>query len=187
LGYSSFGNSNDKQQIVHSWSDDKGESWSQWKVISDHNSDSRHLSVVIDSDGRLNVVWREMNSNRRSQIVHRFFKDNNWSQAQIVADSNSYQFFPSMGINKNGDIFITWMESDKASNLPGEDPEDGKIYLSKFVAGEYSKAAPISQSLINLYPNLPEKGTKKTLPLLYESQGDSSDTFSLMLNIASGG
>jgi hypothetical protein len=187
LGYSSFGNSNDKQQIVHAWSDDKGESWSQWKIISDHNSDSRHLSAVIDSDGRINVVWRAMDSNRRSQIVHLFFKDNNWSQAQTVASSNAYQFFPSVGINKNGGIFVTWMESDKASNLPGEDPEDGKVYLSKFVAGKYSKAALISQSLINLYPNLPEKGTKKMLPLLYESQNDSSDTFSLMLNIVSGG
>lgn len=187
LAYSSFGNGGDKQQIVHAWSDNKGDSWSQWELISSHDFDSRHVSAVIDSQEKVHVLWRSMDAKGQAQIMHRFLQGDNWSQTQGVAESKANQFFPSVGVDARGKIFVTWMESEKSSKLPTEDPTDGRVYLSKFSKGGFSKALDIStQPEINLYPNLPEKITTAIPSLLYEAQNSSTDNFLLMLNVLGG-
>ncbi|EKE19991.1 MAG: hypothetical protein ACD_8C00068G0009 [uncultured bacterium] len=183
LAYSSFGNDDNKQQLVHAWSDDNGNSWSQWEMISDSSLDSRHLSAVIDRDEKIHVVWRSLNSKGKSQIMHRFLKEGQLSEAKIVADSEKYQFFPNVSADARGNVFVTWMESETSSKLPNEDPTDGKIFLSKYDGEKFSKPVQISQSETNLYPNLPERVKNGIPPLLYESQSTSSDSFVLMLNV----
>lgn len=167
--YSSFANGTGRQQIAHSWSDDEGNSWNAWQAVSDPAFDSRHISSAVGPDGESHIAWRSQDSSGRSQIMYRFLKNGRWSEIQAVAPSGSYQFFPSIGIDGDGKPNVVWMESEKPSDLPNENPPDGKIRIARLEAGAFSPIQPVADDTPGLYPHIPEKSEGLEIPLIFES------------------
>lgn len=170
--YSSFGNNNDRQQIQYIWSDSQGESWSPWQSISDPDYDSRHATAAVDSGGAVHVAWRAQKADVPSQIMYRSLKNGSWSAITPVAVSERFQFFPSIGIGASGKIRVSWMESEKVSSLPNEDPSDGWVFMADLKSGLFSAPEEISTGSINLYPQLPEKFDAAVAPVFFESGSD---------------
>lgn len=183
FAYSSFGNKNDKQQIVYSWSDDKGENWKDWEQLSDPILDSRHITAATDLEGRIYLAWRSQNSLAASAIVQRSLQNDSWSEIKKVAFSERYQFFPSIGVGKAGKINITWMESEKNSSLPTENPSEGRVYRAVLNSGKFSQPIEISNGSKNLYPHIPEIFKTDMMPAVYESGAPSSKKFELIFKL----
>lgn len=174
FAYSSFGNTHGEQQVVYSWSDSRGEFWSQWKVISDPSVDSRHATAALGADGIIHLAWRAQDQTGLSGILYRALKGGIWSDIQRVSDSRNYQFFPSIGVSADGKVSVAWMESQNASGLPSEDPIAGKVYASTLNSGEFSQPGLQSPIAAGLYPNIPEISANNGLPVIFESKNSSS-------------
>jgi len=180
--YTSEGSEGGRQQIQYLRSDNAGNSWSERLAISDPGSDSRHVSAAADAQGTIHAAWRAQNSSGYSRIVYRSWKNGSWSEIRSVAPREQYQFFPSLGVDRNGKINIAWMESDQPSDLPTEDPQDGKVYLSRLISGAFSTPREISSQKSGLYPHIQEKFGEDEIPIIYES-GIASDRFELVFNL----
>ncbi|MDP1883776.1 MAG: sialidase family protein [Candidatus Moranbacteria bacterium] len=181
LMYSSFGNSDDRQQIQHGWSDDSGESWNGWQAVSDPVSDSRHVSAALGPNGKLHIAWRSQDASGYSQIVYRSLENGAWSEIITVAPSSINQFFPSIGIDDDGKSSIAWMESEEPSNLPNENPPDGKIRVADSSSGTFSLLETSGNNSASLYPHLPEKLGREDPPLIFESFGSRSKEYVIYL------
>lgn len=118
-------------QIWYSISSNEGESWSEWKNISNSSQDSRHLSATLDSKNRLHLTWREFSSkNRKTQIMYSNFDGKGWSKKEVVSESDAFQFFPSIGVNLADTLIVSWLENANKSNFPEDDPEEGISYIA---------------------------------------------------------
>lgn len=147
------GQNSKESQIWYSTSSDLGESWSDWINISNSESDSRHVEAVVDGDNNIHAVWRQYNSSKKlTQILYSKFDGETWSPPQVVADSTSFQFFPQIGTNKEAQVFITFLETDKKSDFPQDDPKEGRSFVSFL-----EKNNTFSKKLIadnSFYPNI---------------------------------
>lgn len=124
-------------QIWYSLSSNEGESWSEWKNISNSSQDSRHLSATPDSKNRLHLTWREFSSkNGKTQIMYSSFDKKDWSRKEVVSESNAFQFFPSIGVNKDDTLIISWLETANKSSFPEDDPNEGTSYIATKKSGE---------------------------------------------------
>lgn len=182
FAYSSFDSQDGKQQIKHSWSDDEGLNWSEWENVSDSENDSRHVSAAVDKEGNIMVAWRSLGESGKSQIMHRSLSSGIWSEIKAVAPSSGYQFFPSIGVGRDDGVNIIWMESEKAFDLPTENPTEGRVYMAEIEksSSTESKIKDISKS--GLYPNIPETFGKREMPGIYESPRADSTKYDLVLN-----
>lgn len=172
--YSSQGDGNDVQKIQYAGSSDRGETWNDWQPISDQKFDARHASVAQDFSGNIHIVWRSpATKNGPSQIIYRSLSESRWSDAVVVSPSSSsqYQFFPSIGVRKIGDmetVFVVWMENDGLSGFPRDDPDAGYGFISFLSQGKFSAPARVGKGNI-LYPNIPERiDNTRRVPIVYE-------------------
>lgn len=141
-------------QIWYSTSSDEGESWADWKNISNSKQDSKHLSATIDSENNLHLTWRELSpKNRKTQIMYSKFNRKDWSRSEVVFESNAFQFFPSIGANLEGIITLSWLETQNKSDFPEDDPVEGISYITIKKPGE--KSFSPSRFLISEKSNLP--------------------------------
>lgn len=147
------GQNSKESQIWYSTSSDLGESWSDWTNISNSDGDSRHVEAVVDEGSNIHAVWRQYNSSKKlTQILYSRFEGGSWSPPQVVADSPSFQFFPQIGTNKEAQVFITFLETDKKSDFPQDDPKEGRSFVSFL-----EKNNTFSKKLIadnSFYPNI---------------------------------
>ncbi|KKP72851.1 MAG: hypothetical protein UR65_C0011G0001 [Candidatus Moranbacteria bacterium GW2011_GWE2_35_164] len=172
FAYSSLGNEDNLQQIQYASSSDQGETWTAWQAISDSFFDSRHISVTIDKLEKIHVVWRAQTMiDGPSQIIYRNFYDDRWSEIEIVSPSENYQFFPNIGTNQSGAIYVSWMESPDPAEFPRENPT-GSLGLISFLKKErFQPPFKISEKNNILYPNLSEKNNlDKFVPVFYAQQ-----------------
>lgn len=176
--YSSLGNAT--QQVVYSTSTDQGKNWSDWQSLSDPAFDSRHVSVVTDSTGRMWAVWRSgKDKNNPINLFFSVLENGNWSKPAHVAASDAFQFFPSIGVDANGIAHVAWIETSDDSGFPREHPESGTIHSATF-SSDQNAFIPDGQTQDGLYPNLPVSVSSDILPLAYlRAQGDKS--FSVQL------
>lgn len=154
--YSTLGSGN-LPQIQYSYSDDGGIKWSNWENISNPLFDSRHISVAVDKQDILHVVWRSQSGEGKpSQIFYTSLSGGEWTKLTRVSPSRKFQFFPSLAVDTENIPYVIWMESSKGYGFPREAPEKGKIYFSYAVApGQFSKKKEISSDGDNFYPVLP--------------------------------
>lgn len=179
--YSSFGDGSNTQKIQYSWSGDDGNSWSEWRIISAPGEDSRHISAAVDGDGNIHVVWRSVrDKDGKSQIVYRFSSKGEWGEIRKLPFSGKNQFFPSLGILSGNLACVVWMESDKKSGLPQENPKNGEIFLSIYSVSGFKKPVAIADD--GIYPNLPEKiENKNIVPVLYLKPNENDNRVILKL------
>lgn len=145
-------------QVVWSFSTDGGATWSAWSAIRTSDQDQRHLSLVVDSGGRVHAVWRQRSTGadttQPTQIHYAVLANNNWSTPTVVAPSANYQFFPSFTIGRDGRRWLTWLESASAAQFPSDDPQDGTVYYTSQGSTESTWRAPLAlrSATTDLYP-----------------------------------
>ncbi|HSX39970.1 MAG TPA: sialidase family protein [Candidatus Saccharimonadales bacterium] len=147
------------QQIWHSVSSDEGATWSKWENISRSSNDSRHVSVVL-ANNKIFAVWRTQEGSV-SQLYYSIYNNGSWSIPKYLAKSNENQFFPSVGINKSGNVLITWMESSDDSGLPREDPTKSSGYALVYLVdtNKFTDRVKIPQTKNIYYPHVADKNT----------------------------
>ena len=114
--YSNFGE--ESPQIKYSSSDNAGKTWTNPVKISNNSNesknDSRHVSAAYLKD-KIIAVWREGpkdNDQGPSQIYYSILDitKGKWTEAQKVAKSSNYQFFPAITTN-GATAVIAFMEN----------------------------------------------------------------------------
>ena len=132
------------QRVVWAQSPDGGDTWESWQPVSSGTADQRHISIVIDDQDRVHAVWRQPaeGSSAPTQIHYAVLDGGSWSAPVVVSPSSAYQFFPSLGLAANGQLWLTWLETASESgymtNVHQEDPvgnvmvvllaENGRFY-----------------------------------------------------------
>lgn len=161
------------QQIWHSFSDN-GTVWSEWTNISRNYLDSRHISVAAGKDNKIYVAWRSGNEREKTSIHYSMFNGENWSQPLLIHESSSYQFFPEIGVDKSGNIFVTWMESMQASDFPNENPQKSQavVAIIKSTNSSPIEVASIQEANV-LYPHLLKNSQNQNNTELIYSAGEA--------------
>lgn len=172
LIYSSSGNENNLQQIQFISSADKGETWTNWQSISDPAFDARHISATVDNFEKIHVAWRAQTiSNGPTQIIYRNHSGNKWSERTIVFPSKNYQFFPNIGTNESGKVYVSWMENPNKSGFPQENPASGFGLVSFLKREKFQTPIKLSEQKNILYPNVSEKiDIQNFVPIFYAEQ-----------------
>jgi hypothetical protein len=173
--YSSFGNT--VQQILWAVSTDKGEGWSEWQRLSDERLDSRHVSATAGEDGRVHAVWRSgEDDDTPSQIYYAVREREAWSSPVPVVSSAAFQFFPTLSVDRQGRVWVAWMETEDDTDFPREHPEeDGRIRIAFRDAAEAEFTEQEGEAREGLYPLLPLFSRGRSIPLGYASQMEEND------------
>ena len=171
--YSTLGE--ESQEIRYLSSNDLGKTWTNpIKISNNSKNDSRHVAASYLKN-KIIAVWREGPKDYDLGVAQIYYSildltDNKWTEPQIVAKSNKYQLFPAITTNGSTAI-ISWMETEDNSDFPNEDPEAGKLYITKLdlTKKEISKARQIDANAA--YPNLTLDIENDTFYLLYQQGG----------------
>lgn len=148
-----------KQQIVWNQSSDGGATWGEWTAIAPSSEDQRHVSLAIDSQDHLHAVWRQQPAgsaaNATTQIHYAVYQDGAWSTPQrISANPAMYQFFPSVAVNAQDQVWVVWIETANASDYPKEAPTAGTVYYTAATNGQWQPSTPLGSRNSALYPSL---------------------------------
>lgn len=166
--YSALENANNLQGIQYATSTDKGDTWTDWKTISDENFDARHISATVDQDQIVHVVWRQQTVSDVTQIIYRKLNGDTWGDSVMVTRSAQNQFFPSIGVAAQ-EVWVAWMEKASDEGFPNEDPTPGMLVVARSEDGSF-----VDNHRINMqggaYPNVPDKVSRQAPLVLYESQ-----------------
>lgn len=156
LAYAQLAN---KHQIVWTQSIDGGITWQDWAPVAPDAQDQRHVSLAIDSADRLHAVWRQQPTNApanaTTQIHYAVYENGHWSAAQVVSENlTMQQFFPSIAVANNDQIWVVWLETADASGYPKEDPDAGTIYYTLKTNGDWQPRAQLGTPDRASYPSL---------------------------------
>ena len=169
------------QQIMHSTSTNRGDSWSQWKPISVSGEDSRHVSVVY-ANQQVYIAWRAGVANK-SVVKYATLSRGIWSKPTTVMDSSNHQFFPSIGSNVSGDIAVTWMEHSESSEFPKDDPESGTSFVAILNSSKNTfDTAFRLEDTATIYPSLPANSFTDDFYIVSLAP-KAEDEFSVVLHI----
>lgn len=154
-----YGGAGTNQQIMWTRSTDGGASWAPWAAVAADSNDQRHVSLAVDSGGRLHAVWRQIpagSASGRPQILYAHFDGKAWSRPQLVqSHSARCQFFPSVAETGNGTLWVVWTESPDQAGFPGEKPTSGQIIaVSKPAGGSWGAHTTLATSGADVFASL---------------------------------
>jgi len=123
---------------------DPGDRWDRWRYIadldgdgiSDSTQDQRHLSVVMDSNQALHLLWRQRPDGDASvtntQIHYATYAPTSgWRPATLLMQNFTInQSYPSITVDKDDRLWAVWSETVVASQT-GQEPESGEIHAAK--------------------------------------------------------
>lgn len=178
VAYSAQGVFNDTQQVQYSYSDDLGDTWSEWRVISGGEYDARHVSVVSHGDS-VHVAYRaERQAGEDSTGIFYVSGNGEVWQAPILAspaESGRYHFFPSIGLVEDEMICIVWTETESASMFPQDDPISGDIYLGCKDQEIFEEPIRLTSGGMNIYGNIPNRiHSALRIPVVYYENRDGT-------------
>jgi hypothetical protein len=128
-----------RQQIYWTTSADNGATWAGWSQLAPSPRDQRHVSLASDSQGHLHAAWREMSASGPTQINYATFDGATWSAPVAIGPSGNYQFFPSISVTDDDQVWVTWTETPDKSSYPKDDPQRGQVvYASRPTGGAWS-------------------------------------------------
>jgi hypothetical protein len=184
--YSSGGDSDNIHSIYYAVSENKGATWSEWRMLSDGRFDARHISITADANGKIYAVWRQpVVVSGPSQIILKVYENNRWSDALIVSPSVRFQFFPNIGVDDSGNSYIAWMETEDVSEFPQENPQSGFSFMAYMKNGKFQSPIALGEGSANFYPNVPARVTDiNYLPVVYEEQ-NQADTNTFIIKFKS--
>ena len=148
-----------KQQIVWTQSTDGGATWAEWTAVAPDSQDQRHVSLAIDSQDRLHAVWRQQPAglfgSTKTQIHYARYENGAWGAPQRISENPAmYQFFPSLAINAQDQVWVVWLETPEASDYPKEAPSGGTVYYTVANNGQWQPSVQLGAPNRALYPSL---------------------------------
>jgi hypothetical protein len=161
-------------QIWYTTSQDNGKTWGSWKNISNSKNDARHLHAVIDNQDTIHLVWRELNPQlKKTQIMYSAFDGKDWSESITITTSDSFQYFPQVGIDKNNTVFVTWVETKKKYGFPEESPEEGDSFFSSKTISQNTFSDKSALSKNSYYPTVIPNSIKEGTFILYATEDEN--------------
>ncbi len=157
LFYSSYNSLEGTQRILHTYSRNDGETWSDLNIVSKELLDSRHVSSIVLKENTLAAVWRSQTKNKSgTQIYFSLYSSNKWTQPKEVNITSKFSFFPSIGTDSDGNLLILWVESTNSGSFPRDDNKDGDIYVTKLEnkSNSFSPKLNVTRSNNAFYPNV---------------------------------
>lgn len=157
------------QQIYWTTSADNGATWAGWSPVAPSPRDQRYVSLALDSQGHLHVAWRETGTSGSTQINYATYNGGTWSAPVAIAPSGSYQFFPSISVTDDDQVWIAWTETPDKSNYPKDDPQRGQIvYASKPAGGAWSVPLSLTPATpYSIYGSLQRGSSTGTLDAVW--------------------
>lgn len=135
---------------------DEGE-WSEGVQITHDQYQNLHPVIVRSADGYRFVAWTAFSSDKESVINWSEYVDGSWSDAQTVEFEMTSNIKPSIAMDEEGVIWMTW-----SANRGDLD----EIFYSRFIAGQWE-----SPKLVNQKNDVPD-----VLPEIYQ---DTNATMSI--------
>jgi hypothetical protein len=88
---------------------DGGISWRELGTLPSRSSD--RVSIAVDDEGIVHVVWTEGNG-ESSQIYYSNFTSGKWSIPVRLSDGRWYSGYPSLAIDSEGELHVVWYGFD---------------------------------------------------------------------------
>lgn len=163
-----------EKQIVWTSSTDAGATWAPWAFVAADQRDQRHISIALDQHNQLHAVWRQRPagspSGSTTQLFYSVLVDGAWQEPRLIApDPLQNQFFPSITVNDQDQVWVAWLATESPSGYPTEDPDRGRIYYTHQQDGQWFPAQRLNSSETALYPTLRliHKGGNQTLDIVW--------------------
>jgi hypothetical protein len=168
-GINKGGGEGGRQQIYWTTSADNGATWAGWLPVAPSPRDQRHASLAVDSQGHLHMAWRELRASGPTQINYATFDGRTWSAPVAIGPSNNYQFFPSISITGDNQVWVAWTETPDKSSYPKDDPQRGQImYASMPTGGTWSAPQSLTPATpYSIYGSLQRGGSAGTLDAVW--------------------
>ena len=156
-----YGSRGGLQQILYTISTDGGERWSAWLPVAASSQDQRHVSAAIDQRGLVHIVWRQppfraaQEDGRNSQIYYASFDGATWrTPVRVGAHGGAAQTYPSIAIDTEEMVWITWLETTEPYEFPNDAPTSGAVYYVAKNEQGWSQPSLFGAGGNNLYPSL---------------------------------
>lgn len=156
-----YGNRGGMQQILYASSTNQGNHWSHWQPVTPSGQDQRHVAAAVDNAGGIHIVWRQppfsasSAQSDKTQIYYAVFDGVNWSSpVQVGSHAGSAQTYPSIAVDAEQLVWITWVETTDPYNFPNDAPTTGSVYYAVKSAFGWSKPIRYGRGGNNLYPSL---------------------------------
>lgn len=155
-----YGNRGGVQQILYTSSTDGGSHWLRWQPVAPSSQDQRHVAAAVDRAGHLHIVWRQppflaSAQKAKTQIYYATFDGTVWSApVRVGSQLDGAQTYPSITIDAEQMVWITWTETADPYEFPNDAPTTGAVYY--VVKNELGWSKPIRYGGPgnNLYPSL---------------------------------
>jgi hypothetical protein len=169
--YSSSKTDSGKPAIQYAYSDDYGDRWSEWLILSDESFDARHVSIAM-SNNIIHLVFRSQTAEGATDIKYMYLTPEGWGTPVTVLAPNAgvWQFFPSVGVTDSNDVCVTWTETESESEYPNESLESGLGFLAckPNFEEKFSLVSKIGVDNQTVFSQLPEKfESLEKIPILY--------------------
>jgi len=164
-----YGSRNGIQQILYSFSADGGARWARWRQVAASTQDQRHVSAAVDTAGHIHLVWRQLPfavtqpQDHRAQIYYTSFDGTSWRvPVRAAPHIGIAQTYPSIAIDQEETVWITWLETDGAYGFPQDAPTTGSVYYTAKTNAGWSSPILYAAGANNLYPSLRRDLTAST-------------------------
>lgn len=156
-----YGSQNGLQQILYASSVDGGLKWSRWQPIAASVQDQRHVSAAVDAAGIIHAVWRQQPfwaaqpHDISAQIYYASFDRNVWSSpVRVGPQMGIAQTYPSIAVDTEDTVWITWLETTDPYAFPQDAPTSGTLYYVAKTPAGWSSPLAYGDGIHNLYPSL---------------------------------
>jgi hypothetical protein len=165
----SYGSRNGNRQILYASSLDDGHTWSGWQQVAANFQDQRHVSAAVDSKGMIHIVWRQLpfwsetEEDHSAQVYYATFDGILWSRpVRVGAHPGIAQLYPSIAVDHDETVWITWLETTDPYNFPKDAPTTGAVYYTAKSQQGWSAPIRFAPGNNNLYPSLRRNLTSST-------------------------
>lgn len=156
-----YGARNGLRQILYASSTDDGLSWSGWQQVAPAFQDQRHVSAAVDAKGIIHIVWRQLpfwpttEQDQSAQIYYATFDGAIWSApVRVGAHRGVAQTYPSITVDREEIVWITWLETTDPYDFPNDAPTTGSVYYAAKNHRGWSTPLRFASGNNNLYPSL---------------------------------
>lgn len=166
-----YGSRSGLQQILYTISTDGGAAWSAWRLVAASAQDQRHVSAAIDQRGIVHIVWRQppfqgaLAEGRNSQIYYASFDGVTWRAPTRVGSQGGAQTYPSIAVDAENTVWITWLETTDPYDFPNDAPTTGTVYYVAKNEQGWSQPIRFGANGNNLYPSLRRNLTTANAPV----------------------
>jgi len=106
-----------KINIYFIYSSDSGMTWSLPVDVSKTPGDSGKVSMAVDTDGKIYVVWLEYSTLTNYPYLRIFFNQSadfgvNWGNPMLLSPNSCARSWPDVEVGESGYVYALWVEQE---------------------------------------------------------------------------